>query len=230
MPRAPFERFSIVVLFLSSLFLFGCSCVNKIQLQGAVSPNGGSAAVEFDYPDCCPTAEQRKIALHLQQVISNRFDDYSNQKITREEFNNEQKEAADALQRVVFICQAAVVTHPPAGGAGGTKPGATPPASPATGGKTPTPKSAKKKPSKKELIKVAEKLQMTLVSPQSSPAQKLDAKIGLKQIADQGVALPPLPPITAAGPGGSLNPELTTADLDYAWMAAREVADSLPQR
>lgn len=116
------------------------------------------------------------------------------------------------------------MTHPPGGGASAAKPGTTPAASPA---KTPAPKSAKKKPNKKELIKVAEKLQMTLVSSQSSPAQKLDAKIGLKQIEDQGVALPP---ITAAGPGGSLNPELTAADLDYAWMAAREVADSLPQK
>lgn len=100
-------------LFLIFLFLEGC-CLKSVTLKPELNAvdlktaKTGSVNFEakFDFKDCCPTEEQKQLALKVQDTIQKDFDRVVKGEITFEEFNSHAKAAKDAIENVILVCSA----------------------------------------------------------------------------------------------------------------------------
>jgi hypothetical protein len=63
-----------------------------------------SAEAEFKFKECCPSDEQKKIALSIQSKTVGLYEKLLNDEISIEKYNQKIKAATDAIGMVVLAC------------------------------------------------------------------------------------------------------------------------------
>lgn len=99
-----------------SLFaaLTACSCLEELHVKPELTASelekaklGGVALdVVWKFKDCCPTGEQRDVALALQRRIGDLFEEVVAGKISLERYNRLVRAAQNAITEVILVCAA----------------------------------------------------------------------------------------------------------------------------
>jgi multidrug resistance efflux pump len=110
-------RLSIFALIALSFANSGC-CLKKLTLKPSITEVGSvSADVSLDFKECCPSKEQKAIALDVQKKVRDLYTELTSKpNVTQDDidtFNRKQKAAADAIQNVILVCNAAVAAAKP---------------------------------------------------------------------------------------------------------------------
>jgi hypothetical protein len=79
--------------------------LNAVELSAAKI---GSASFEttFEFKSCCPSADQKKLALDIQRAMTDLFQKLIHDEITLASYNEKVQAANDALSKVVLVCNA----------------------------------------------------------------------------------------------------------------------------
>ncbi len=103
----------ILALTLIAASLQGCFCLQSISLKPQLSSLDLKAAkvgtvdfdVEFNFNSCCPTKEQKALALDTQKKIAAKFDDVLAGRITLAAYNDDADAAKHVISDVLLICR-----------------------------------------------------------------------------------------------------------------------------
>lgn len=101
-----------VALLAIAVLMAGC-CLQQLTLKPELSAadlktlTAGNASVDvtLKFPECCPSRQQKDIALQLQQKVEQAYEQVLAGKIQLEQYNAYVRAANDAIEGVILVCK-----------------------------------------------------------------------------------------------------------------------------
>jgi hypothetical protein len=110
-------RYVLLLVALQAILLGGC-CLKSVTVTPEIAAadlktftaGNAKAAIDLQLQDCCPSKQQKAVALQLQTKLAAAFDDVLERKITVDEYNAYRGAVMNALTNVVLVCNAHAVS------------------------------------------------------------------------------------------------------------------------
>lgn len=100
------------ILLLTAIFTLSGCCMKSIEMKPQMDSldlqtakvGSFSADIKVELKECCPTKEQKKIALSIQSKMADLYSKLLNDQISLEKYNEKIDAATNAIEKVVLVC------------------------------------------------------------------------------------------------------------------------------